>query len=202
MNTRKRFAALTVTALLTTGMALNFSGCSKESPIGPTSQTDQKLTLAKVKDKTITEIDVSTQEVLANYPQKASVTVEWDKVDGCYESAKMEIANGSVFKLKEGSLTPPPGTKDKKPVTLTMEMDFDQEKNELIFTFGPHGSQFSPRAEICLYWQELGINKAKLFYIDDNGDYIQQEPDQMDVKSKKMTLYVDHFSRYALAHSE
>ena len=146
--------------------------------------------------------NIFSQEFLADYPQKSSVIVVWNKVEGCYESAKMEIVNGSVFKLKEGSLTPPPGTKDRKPVTLTMEMEFDQVKNELIFTFGPHGSQFSPRAEICLYWQELGINKAKLFYIDDDGNYIQQEPDQMDFKSKKMTLYVDHFSRYALAHSE
>ena len=201
METKRR---IVVVGLLILGMTLNFSGCSKESTLGPENGIDQELNLAKIKDKIITtsETDVSAQQVITSYQQKTSVTVVWDKEERCYESAKLELANGSVFKLKEGSLTPPPGTKARRPVTLTMEVDFDQAKNELVFTFGPHGSQFSPRAEICLNWRDLGINKAKLFYIDENGNYIQQNPDQMDVKDKKMYLYVDHFSRYALAHSE
>ena len=96
-------------------------------------------------------------------------------------------------------MTPPVGTPNGADVTLTMLVERSEDgNNELIFTFGPHGSQFNPPVEITFNWEDLGSDTAILYYIDDNGNFIQQEPDQIDVQGKRMTLFLDHFSRYAI----
>ena len=67
--------------------------------------------------------------------------------------------------------------------------------------FGPSGSQFSPAAVIELNWKDLGVDSAKLYYIEENGNYIEQTPDNIDFQGKTMMIQVNHFSRYALAWS-
>jgi len=37
-----------------------------------------------------------------------------------------------------------------------------------------------------------------LYLIDENGNYIAQQPDDVDLQGKRMKLYIDHFSRYAI----
>ena len=81
-----------------------------------------------------------------------------------------------------------------------MNVDYDQVKNELIFEFGPHGCQFSPAARVKLDYNPLGINIATLYYIDENGNYIEQTPDYININKKYMMINLDHFSRYAVAY--
>ncbi len=79
-----------------------------------------------------------------------------------------------------------------------MLVERDKFRTELKFTFGPSGASFDPPAEVWLDWKDLHSSNATLYYIDDNGDYIPQTPDDVDVQNKKMKLYIDHFSRYAI----
>ena len=111
----------------------------------------------------------------------------------------MNVPGGSTFHLTQGSLTPPPGTPLGDDVTLTMLVEMDSSNNELVFTFGPSGSQFSPAAEIWFDYSDLGSTMATLYYIDSNGNHIPQQPDDVDLQGKRMKITVDHFSRYALA---
>ncbi len=79
------------------------------------------------------------------------------------------------------------------------------EKNatgdELIFTFGPHSSQFNPPAEVWFDWTDLDSKNVKLFYINDDGNYEEMHPDRVDRRGQRMLLWIPHFSRYAVAWS-
>ena len=206
MKTRRRIAALTVTALLTVGMTLNFSGCSKESAMGPSieQKSNQAASLAKSNNGKAKGKNKQTAPVQINYPQEAELTLVYDKEMRGFIGGNMHVLNGSKFHVNNCSFTPPNGMPKKKPVTITMKVDKIGEGSnaQLIFTFGPSGSEFNPPAQIRLNWQDLGINQPKLYYIKGQDKYEEMSPDHIDISNKTMILYVDHFSRYALAHSE
>ena len=79
-----------------------------------------------------------------------------------------------------------------------MLVERDSVNNELTFTFDPHDCQFNPSARVYLNYKDLGIDVPVLYYIDENGNYIQQNPDEIDVTNRNVILYIDHFSRYAI----
>jgi len=228
--------------LLAAGMTLYFGGCSKDSPMSPTVDSDQQANfqiLAKKSGKgkgkaeqssttldsssTNTDVAESSSTSLtgdkgnkgdkgsksstdasstANYPQSGSITLSWDMELRGYIGGNIQLENGSKFHINGGSFTPPPGTGAHKDVTLNMLVEMN-EKNELIYTFGPSGSRFDHPAKIWLSWSDLGKSKSAkvpdFFYIDENGNYVKQQANDIDIKGKHLILYVDHFSRYAVA---
>ena len=237
MNRLKRMITSSMAVLLAAGMTLNYSACSKDSPMSPTVDTDQQADfqiLAKKSgkgkggqssttlDSSSTNTDVaessststasdkgnngskssSDDSSTANYPQSGSITLSWDMELRGYIGGNIQLENGSKFHINGGSFTPPPGTGAHKDVTLNMLVEMN-EKNELIYTFGPSGSRFDHPAKIWLSWSDLGKSKSarvpNFFYIDGDGNYVKQQADDIDIKGKHLILYVDHFSRYAVA---
>jgi hypothetical protein len=168
------------------------TGCQNQEPLSPVSlganETGNLTTFYKPPAFIPT----------TNYPQYGSATSEWWTAKDTYKGTSFNIPNGSSLSLSNNALTPPPGTPANEPVTLTMLVEKDEINNQLIFTFGPHGCQFNPPVEVVLFWEDLGIDLANLYYIDDNGNYILQNPDYIDIQNKKMVLYIPHFSRYAI----
>ena len=220
METRKRITAIVITALLTVGMTLNFSGCSKESTMGPTIEEEQSssvLSLAKGKgsgkgqinnnengnnsgNQSINNESNSSSE---NWTKEASKKFKYVKGLGYYKGGNIKI-NGTQtqFNFEDNSLTPPEDTKFGKSVTITMKMEYNSTDNELIFTFGPHGCKFSPNAKLRLDYKALGVDVADLYYIEDDGSRTLQAPEQVSANKRFVMIKIDHFSRYALAHSE
>ncbi len=190
-----------IAVVLTVGLALYFGGCTQQSPIQPgDNETANSIsTLSKVKvngnGNNAGKASVST------YPQSASKVYKFHKQKGHYNGGKFQVQNNSEFILNQGALTPPAGIAWGDPVTITMTVDRDSVRNELIFTFGPSGCQFNPPAEVWFDWSDLGVRKATLYYIDDHGNYVEQKPDKIDRKGHRFKLYIDHFSRYAVAWS-
>ncbi len=115
---------------------------------------------------------------------------------------QMGNGNGSNFHVFDSSLTPPPGHPEGGAVTIEMTVDLDSLNKELIFTFGPSGCKFVPAARITLTYNILGVVNPVLYYIKPNGQYVRQTPDYIDIKHQFMYIYVDHFSRYAIAFSQ
>ena len=76
------------------------------------------------------------------------------------------------------------------------------ESNELVFSFGPSGCQFSPAAQVKLSWKDLDIEMPTLYYIDNNGEYIEQQPADISTRGSWMLINIHHFSRYAFAWAE
>lgn len=173
---------------------MTFVSCSNDNMGNIAGPADPANTI-----NTLTKRNNDTPMV---YPQSGSTTIKFSSKKNQYNGGNIcLLPSRSVFDLDGGSLTPPPSIPWGDPVTITFEVDKDTVTNELIFTFGPHGSQFSPAARIILDWSDLGIEVPTLYYIDENGNYIEQIPEHIDVRGQKMTIYVDHFSRYALVHA-
>ena len=203
-SSRSKLAILTA-AIFVAGSMANFWGCSETSPLQPAAPTPATDVLQKGKP---------TQ---ATYPQEGSVTLSY--VDGSnsvgesvtggdegfkdgeagYTGGTINIANGSKLQISPNSLTPPLALAGQ-PITITMRVEKDEVTNTLFYEFGPSGCQFAPSAEVEFHFSDLqgNTNNVKLFYIDANGDYIEQLPDNVDVRGKKFVLSIDHFSRYAI----
>lgn len=136
------------------------------------------------------------------YPQSGSeIAYYWPNKD-TYKGLGFATANGSSFDLTNGALTPPPDHPWGENVTIWMEIEYNPQKKELIFTFGPSGCQFDPPAEVWFNWAELGDDIPSLYYINYSGAYLKQLPDDIEIYIKKMCLRIHHFSRYALAYSD
>ena len=173
---------------ITASMLFVFLGCSGESPLQPENSKDAVTFSGMAK----TQEDTS-------YPQTGSYTYAyWDAKDA-YRGGTLICPNGTLLILTNCSLTPSPEILWGQDVTITATIDKDEVKDELIFDFGPEGCQFSPSAQVFLDYEDLGTGVPTLFYIDENGNYIEQEPDDIDLTNKHIILYIDHFSRYAVA---
>ncbi|KAA3618867.1 MAG: hypothetical protein DWQ05_05730 [Calditrichaeota bacterium] len=188
-------------------IALLFAACNVNSPMNP-NQDQQSIETVAVdnvlgKSKTAEKASKKSENKgkVYDYPQFASRKLAYDQVEKHYAGGSMKAKNGASFKLQGGALTPPAGTPDGASVTIEMLIEKDEKTKELIFTFGPHGSQFNPPAEVWIDYSEIGNNGVNLYYISDDGNYIEQEPEAIDRKNKKMMLLIPHFSRYAIAHS-
>lgn len=125
--------------------------------------------------------------------------VRFDFDNSQYLGAIMRLPGGNSFRIPRGSLIPPAGTAYGEDVTVSILIEKDVVNNELIFTFGPSGCQFSPDARIWLSWKALGGTNPRLYYIDDNGNRIPQTPVEIDYRHKKLKIFISHFSRYGLA---
>jgi hypothetical protein len=193
----KSLVLLSILIILT-----GFWGCSQESPVSMVGPQDSDIQ-ANFAKKTVRTTNVVTEAVeeVSNYPQVVSeVAYYWDK-KGIYTGLGMSTENGSSFDIQKGALTAPLGTETGQDVTITMKIEKDPVNNELLFTFEPHGCQFYPEAIIWLNYRDLGIETAKLFYIEEDGSYVEQKPESIDIYEKKMQIKVSHFSRYAIAFS-
>lgn len=207
-----KFATVLIT--ITLGAALVFSGCSKQdsqSLIGP----DDNATSVTFRTESTDSIDFSGQGdsqrfdnaiayVGQNFTVSNSKTFEfnWDQDAYGGGSFNLDTEHGTVFQLTPWSMTAPPGTPYGAPVTITMEMEYQANKNQMLFTFGPHGCTFSPEAKVKIDYRILGgEDLPKLYYIKDNGDWELQQPWQINKKKMFMIIKLDHFSRYALVHA-
>ena len=208
-NKNKLFLRSTLAGMATT--LLLTAACSKDSPLMPVTENQQAASLAK----TSKNLRISPEMTLSSdleptasvsesdaYPQFTSDFVKLFKPLNQYQGKWMTLPNGTSFHVGGGALTPPGSIPFGDPVEITIQVDKDTVNNELIFTFGPAGCQFEPYAEITLSWKDLDIDIPALYYIDHDGQYIEQTPEQIDVFGKWMTIYVPHFSRYAIAHSQ
>lgn len=202
-RSRSNFAIFTA-AIFVAGSVANFWGCSKTSPLQPTAAAPATDVLQKGKPAKTT------------YPQEGFVTLSYVNgsnggssitVDGegfkdgeaGYTGGTINVANGSKLQISPNSLTPPPALAGQ-PVTITMRVEKDDATNTLFYEFGPSGCQFGPSAEVEFHFSDLqgNPNNVKLYYIDSNGDYIEQLPENVDVRGRKFVFSIDHFSRYAI----
>jgi hypothetical protein len=185
--------------VLLVGLFLIIFGCEKQNILEPAAT----LSSSGLKDASFYKgpsKDNSPDNQGEDYPQSASRDLTYNSNQTSYNGGNINIPGGSTFSVLNGSLIPPEGTQSGKTVTITMlaEKVKYKGKSQLVFTFGPHGSQFTTPAEVIFDWTDLGINQAHLFYIDESGNYIPQNPESLDINNKRMTMKIDHFSRYAI----
>lgn len=189
MNIRKIFAAIFGVILL-----ISINACEESNPLDSSLLSTNFDNTSQLNALPDTSINIM-------FPMFNSKTFYYIDSLGYYEGGNIKFTgNKSKFNMDDSALTPPAATRKGYGVTITMNVDYDQTNNELIFEFGPHGCQFSPAAQVKLDYNPLGIDVATLYYIDENGNYIEQLPDEINLNKKYMMITLNHFSRYAVAY--
>ena len=179
------------------------SGCEKNSPVSPTDNSGnfEGYFVKPSRFNTFTTVTSDTSSP-PGYPQSASVKIRYLQNHNAYNGGNLNFVNGTKLVILWNTLTPPQGTSTGSAVVITGSIDYNLVDNELIFTFGPSGCGFSPHATLWMKYGDLiGIGTPNLYYIDENGNYIEQQPDEINTDEQWMKIYIDHFSRYAVAYS-
>ncbi len=176
---------------LLAGLFLLIVGCSNDMLIQPRSESNN-VTI------NILEKPPGTKEPIT-YPQSGTYVYTYWNARDAYRGGTLMCSDGSVFTVNATSLIPPPGHTWGEDVTVTMTIDKDEVDQKLIFTFGPSGTSFNPAAKVFMNYKNLNIENPKLYYINEEGNYIPQLPDDVDVTNRSLIVYVSHFSRYAIA---
>ncbi len=134
-----------------------------------------------------------------DYPVFKSYTLGyWEAEDGYY-GGSFSLIRGNEIHVEDLSLTPPDGTVAGADVTLTTEVERTADKKQLLYTFGPEGSTFDPPLTIKLDWERFGMEDANLYFINEDGNYILQDEEDVEYDGKWMNVSIHHFSRYAIA---
>ena len=173
------------------------TGCSENglfTSVDPNNITEKR-------DKFLRSTSATLITVENDYPQSISCISTFKSAKNYYNGSACQLPNGSSFEFQNGALTPPSDHPWGEPVEITFSAEKDPLSNEIIFTFGPSGCTFETPAEVWLNWQDLGWPNATLYYLDHDGNRIEQLPDQIDIYNKSMCIRVKHFSRYAVAYS-
>ena len=191
----KRKNLFRIVCILLSPFILMMAACDQELPTSSISENPEIPELA-VKIKSFDPLNTTL-----NYPQSSSVNVRFFSNYNSYSGANLSFTGGTKLRFLHGVLTPPQGTPPGSAVVITGIIDYDIVNDELIFTFGPSGCQFNPAAALWLKYEDLvGNGVPNLYYIDDNGNYVLQVPDEVNTQQKWLKIYINHFSRYAVAY--
>jgi hypothetical protein len=102
-----------------------------------------------------------------------------------------DIARGTSLIVPEGALT--------ETTTLSMEVWSDRT-SYIRFHFEPHGTEFQVPVQLELSWtalKDVSVDDLMLYYWDDEqGKWVEETRAEFNEKTKKATLYLDHFSYY------
>ena len=197
MKTISRIKQTLTTGLLLTALTLSFNACTEESPFAPGDKKDLSAALNKRPDRKADSLLLTADNTVDTTTEQGSMTSRYSKKWDAYQGGKINLSQGSQFELLYGSLTPPAELYGEN-VTLTMTVVQDDADNELHIEFGPHGSTFEPAATV---WFHYPGSNPKLYYVEDDGTYTEQKPDEVDLVNGWVKLTINHFSRYAVAWS-
>jgi hypothetical protein len=197
MKTQKHKPTRTIGAAFLFFFLIHIFGCGNNTPLQPTSDEESNAIsmLAKKPTKPV-ESDPTVQE--NNYPQTVTQTFTWWAAQRMYKGGIIRLPNGSEFWVDHGVIVPTEGHPRRADITITMTCDKDPETNMLYFSFGPSGTHFKPYAQLFLRWADLGIDHPKLYYINEQNENLEQQPDVINHKGQYMGLSIKHFSRYAV----
>jgi hypothetical protein len=180
--------------LCLTVMLLN--NCSKDAPF-----ESRRYASGDFNDRLIKNEPDNGNSAFENTMSYSAIAY-FSKIFNHYSGTALGRVDSSVITICPSSLTPPSEESWGKNVTITMMIDRDTVKNLLLFTFGPSGCSFEPAADLWISWKALGTKNATLYYIDENNNYIEQEPVEVDYLGKRIKMKIHHFSRYAVAYSD
>jgi hypothetical protein len=169
-------------------VCLSFISCQEDNPISSINSSEPKIEEGNLGKKVLT------------YTYPIWGRENFYNRNGVWLGGTMTLSNGSEFVIAKGSMIPP--NPYASSYYLTMRADMDSVKNEIIISFTPSGVLFDPPAELILDYNDLGIEIANLYYIDENGNYIPQTPNHINFQKKTITIYIDHFSRYAIGEEQ
>ncbi len=205
MKGLKRMITSSMAVLLAAGMTLNFGGCSKDSPMSSTADTDKQphfQILGKKGGRGTGDGEASGPKTYS-----ASYTVRRTR-NGSYKgSGLFNIAGqwGVFAEVRGGSLDSYFAEQGINQVTITVVMREElvtlpdgRSYYNLDFTFGPSGAHFEPEFQLKIDGKYVSTG-VDIWLYDENGEALEGR--QEFVSDDQIVFYIPHFSRYAVAWS-
>ena len=187
MNRLKRLITSSMAVLLAAGMALNFSACSKESPLQSEAhsiapkQADEELKILKAKTFSLGKLFVNEKLITVEDGGKILV--------GNEENGKssLHFASGDV--------------------SQDVLVRFSWESTGLLeggAEFSPSDAVFNNPVKITLSYKDAdltGINEQdiRIYFFNETEVVWELIASEVNTKKKRVSGYIDNFSRYALA---
>ena len=135
---------------------------------------------------------------LPTYPMQESTLVAYDAANAAYASASIVLTNGSSLSFSASSLMAPDGFA-AEPLLITFSATIAD--NQLHYNFTPQGCSFTTPATVTLNYSDIfGMGAARLFYIAENGDYIEIQPASHNLFFKTMTIQVTQWAEYIISY--
>ena len=188
MKKFKSFVASLTTAVLLTGLALNFNACSEQSPLQSTIDN----TTATRRAPGELNILKSTSPLSLNklFVKQKLITVA--------QGGTVEVGNGEHGKSR---LKFQPGD-----VSQNVLVRFEWESTGLLqggAEFSPHGTTFNNPVAIRLSYKDAdltGINEEdiKIWYFNEEENVWELIASDVNTGKKHVDGYINHFSRYAI----
>jgi hypothetical protein len=86
-----------------------------------------------------------------------------------------------------------------RSISTDIQAELDHRRKMLIFNLNPSECQFTPSAFVKFYWHDVDCKNVKLFYINNEGEYILPTNTYIDLKKKTLTAKLKNFSRFAIS---
>ena len=176
-----------LTAGLVAGMALNFSACSKESPL----QSEANSIAPKQADEELKILKAKTFSLGKLFVNEKLITVE----DGGKILVGNEENGKSSLHFESGD------------VSQDVLVRFSWESTGLLeggAEFSPSDAVFNNPVKITLSYKDAdltGINEQdiRIYFFNETEGVWELIASEVNTKKKRVSGYIDHFSRYALA---
>ncbi len=199
MKKIKNLTASLMAAVLLTGLTLNFAACTNESPLSSQQpQVTTKVVQSNIGPIRLLQVDkkeltLMKGETFKTFKETKTIKA---KKGGTIEVGDRSYGKSSII-FKKNDLP--------KDMTISFEWTtggtFQGMLNGL--EFGPHGLVFNSPVEVQLSYKKAdlqGIDEEtlKIFYYNEETELWELIGDEVDLKKKTVTGFLDHFSRYAI----
>ncbi len=188
--------------VLTVGLALNFSGCTDDSPLTPQNPENSE-NLVQSKNGQINILNFGIKETSL---KKVTTVSKWSTVQSggflfLHHTGNGISVNSALYIL--------PGTMIKD-AEVSLTLDDEQFKGSLDLVFSPHGTTFSQPALLTIVASGLdlsGYDPDEIDIYNDNpetGLWEKMRRDALEVDPNSGSIIIQnarlpHFSRYAIA---
>jgi len=188
-----------MTAVLLTGLTLNFAACTNESPVSPQqSETFKEVVQSNLGPIRLLQVDkkeltLMKGETFKTFKETKKINA---KRGGTIEVGDRSYGKSSII-FKKNDLP--------KDMTISFEWTtggtFQGMLNGL--EFGPHGLVFNSPVEVQLSYKKADLqgikeDDLKLFYYNEETELWEFIGGEVDKKDDIVTGFLDHFSRYAI----
>ena len=183
------------------GFSFTISGCLEDLSLNSllTENEDGKFVVSDIGNIIILKVDPTIMQFIKDNISDSLLNVSQDIPANL--TGKIQLGNEYLGFCELNFAS---GTLDQD---IKINMSWDLKKGKFEVEFGPEGLNFNKPVTLNMFYklaQLEGVEeeKIKLFYYNEEKEIWEVIGGLVDIADKLFTCEINHFSRYALAHSE
>jgi len=194
MKNFKKFVSTLTAAALLAGLAIHFNACTEQSPVSAESSNDGQTIQTK-----------SGPVRLLQLASDASTLRKGSADDTLfYKEQFMPAKKRGNIRLGNTYYGHSKITFFRNSTLADMTIQFQWLANSTFEgEFGPHGATFNVPVRVQLSYKRADLSSIdetalQLYYFNENSGLWELIDGEVDTENKKVIVYLNHFSRYAI----